>query len=127
MAYNYYLLKINNTVLDNGLMVVPSYKVTEKPIEVLNYYDQTYTKHIEQATAKDLTISFTLRQLKGVQYNLAITRFSGRLLVEYYDVQTDTYKTGYFKRTSNIEGSIWRIQNGEIWYNAESIVLEKVA
>jgi len=127
MAYNNYLLKINNSAFNNALFVVPSYKVIEKPIEVLNYYDQTYNKHIDQANKKAITISFTLRQLKAEDYASAVAVFTGTMAIEYFDAKTNSYKSGNFKLTSELNGGIYRIMNGDVWMNAESIVLEKVA
>jgi len=126
MAYNNYLLKINNAVFNNALLVVPSYQVVEAPIEILNYYDQTYGKHIEQAAVKETYISFTLRQLKSAEYAAALAKLNGTLQIEYFDAKTNGYKTGAFKMTSELNGSIWRILNNDVWMNSEYIKLEKV-
>ena len=126
MAFNNYYLKINGTIYPKMYMVIPTYQVNKDPIIVNDYHDAAYNHHVIKAPKKDITISFSLRQLFDDEFPTAVAPFlSDDLEIEYFDAQLGDYVTATFTTTSSLVPMILRQQNNRLIYNELAITLTR--
>ena len=126
MAYQGYRLKINNVVFPNHYVSKGTYRASRNPRRADTYNDILGISHDVFYPTEKTTIEFSVKPHSTDEHPTIADYFSSRsnVTVEYYDSNTDTYKTGTFK----VQDFIWQDDNAtgtSIDYAATPITLEE--
>lgn len=99
MAYEGYRIKINGYIFPNGNMARGSWNKSTEPRLCESYTDILGINHDVYYPTDKTTIGFTIRPHKEEEHPSIASYFAERanVEVEYYDEDTQTYKTGNFK------------------------------
>ena len=123
MAYNGYRLKINNVVFNNSDIAKGSYTLGKNPRVAKSYTDINGIRHdIYYPTPKTI-ISFSIREHLLSDHLVLSSYFATRnVTVEYFDDESETYKTGSFK----VSDFNWNhLNTNPVMYGATAIKLEE--
>jgi hypothetical protein len=128
VAFEGYLLSINNVVIPNKYIDVKAYNITPNKRRIIrDYYDGLGKHHIVYSSHTSTEIDFSTNGLMkaGMRQFLGYFPASENLTVKYYNDKTDTYQTGIFRLDDDIKFSKYKIRGADIIYKAVNIVLKE--
>lgn len=99
MAYQGYRLKINNVVFPNHYVSRGTYKSSRNPRKAGTYNDILGVSHDVFYPTEKTLIEFSVKPHSTDEHTTLASYFTSRsnVTVEYFDNNTETYKTGTFR------------------------------
>lgn len=124
--YQGYRLKINNAEIPNSIIARGTYQIDTEDRIAEQYTDAYGVDHIRMFAKTKTVITFSVREHNSAEHQIISSYFSKRanVSVEFYDDDTDTYKSGLFRIIKN-PYSHKNTYGRNIQYNATQIKLEE--
>lgn len=123
MAYSGYRIKIDNVILKNNDIAKGSYALGRNPRVAKSYTDISGISHEIYYPSSKTVISFSIREHLLSDHAVLASYFANRSVsVEYFDDETETYKSGTFK----VADFTWKhLNTNPVMYGATAIKLEE--